>query len=300
MTSGSQTSPAPLSQNCSGYDVMNWGFGGVRLIFRLPAVVLLITSAPPCQADDVDRPGVVFRCDFESENWWTEWGERNRPQRTQTVSEDPPRRFEPHAGKALRIRVDEGGHYGLSLTYDFEEQIGTEPEEIWFRYYVRLADDWNPERGGKLPGIAGTYGRAGWGGRRVNGTDGWSARGLFSGRTGDRTPVGFYCYHANMRGRYGDHWEWVGDDFTGLENNRWYCIEQYVRMNTPRRNDGVLRAWVDDRLVFEKTNVRMRDVESLRIETVWINVYHGGTWTANSDHHLYIDDVVISHDRIGP
>ena len=32
-----------------------------------------------------------------------------------------------------------------------------------------------------------------------------------------------------------------------LENNRWYCVEQYAKMNTPTQNDGVLRVWVDGR-----------------------------------------------------
>ena len=208
------------------------------------------------------------------------------------------RKFEPHDGKALRIRVEQGGHYGVSLAYEFAKRIGTEPEEVYFRYYLRLADDWRPERGGKLPGIGGTYGRAGWGGRKVDGTDGWSARGLFSGQKDERTPIGFYCYHADMRGKYGSHWVWDRDGFLGLENNRWYCIEQYVKMNTPRINDGVLRGWVDAKLVFEKSDVRMRDVDALKIETVWLNVYHGGTWTPTANHHLYIDDVVISRRRI--
>ncbi len=102
-----------------------------------------------------------------------------------------------------------------------------------------------------------------------------------------------------MRGKYGDNWVWDGSGFPGLANNRWYCIEQYVKMNTPGKNDGVLRGWVDDNLVFEKTDVRMRDVDKLKIETVWINVYHGGTWTARNDQHLFIDDVTIGPTRIG-
>lgn len=81
-----------------------------------------------------------------------------------------------------------------------------------------------------------------------------------------------------------------------MENNRWYSIQQYVRLNTPGENDGVLRGWVDGRLVFEKTDVRFRDVESLKIETVWLNVYLGGTWSAQSTHHLYIDNVAIARE----
>ena len=71
-------------------------------------------------------------------------------------------------------------------------------------------------------------------------------------------------------------------------------------MNTPGKNNGILRGWVDGQLAFEKTDIRMRDVEALKIEAVWLNVYLGGTWTAQSDHHLYIDEVVIARDYIGP
>lgn len=249
--------------------------------------------------DEASPSDVIFHCDFESPNWWREWGLREAPHRVDAVDEDSQCKFQPHAGKALRVRVDKGGHYGVSLQYRFAKRLGSEPDQVYLRYYLRLADDWNPHRGGKLPGIGGTYGRAGWGGRKVDGTDGWSARGLFLGQADGQTPIGFYCYHADMRGKYGDNWVWGGDGFRGLANNRWYCIEQYVRMNTPGKNDGVLRAWVDDRLVFDKIDVRMRDVDKLKIETVWINVYHGGTWSARNDQHLFIDDVTIGPTRIG-
>ncbi len=85
-----------------------------------------------------------------------------------------------------------------------------------------------------------------------------------------------------------------------MENYRWYCIEQLVKLNTPGENDGLMRGWVDGQLVFEKSDVRMRDVETLKIETVWLNLYYGGTWTATADYHMYIDDVVISQRPIGP
>ncbi len=262
----------------------------------LAACLLLASGA--ATAD----PAEVFTCDFESETWWEEWGEKEQDPHTDTVTADTAGKFEPAAGKALRIRVDKGGHYGASLAFDFKKRTGSEPEEIHFRYYLRFADDWKPERGGKLPGIGGTYGRAGWGGRKVNGTDGWSARGLFRGLEEGapaRTPIGFYCYHADMKGRYGDDWVWERDGFAGLENNRWYCIEQQARLNTPGKNDGILRGWVDGKLVFEMTDVRMRDVDSLKIETVWLNLYYGGTWTAADYYHVYIDDVTISKQPIG-
>jgi hypothetical protein len=247
-----------------------------------------------------DPDPLLFSCDFESPSWYEQWGRNNPPRNTSTVDSDPERRFVPLDGNALRIRVEEGGHYGTSLQFKFLEQLGFEPEAVYFRYYLRFADDWDPERGGKLPGIAGTYGRAGWGGRPANGQNGWSARGLFDGRENGRTPIGFYCYHADMQGRYGSHWVWDKDNLGYLANNRWYCVEQYARLNTPGQNDGVLRGWIDGKLAFEKTDVRMRDVDSLKIETVWINLYHGGRWTSQSPDHLYIDNVAIGTEPIGP
>jgi len=247
-----------------------------------------------------DRKDVVFSCDFESDKWYEQFGMRSRPERVEVISSDSSRKFEPLAGKAMRIKVDSGGHYGASIMYRFKGQIDQQPEEIYFRYYLRLADDWNPAGGGKFPGISGTYGRAGWGGRPSDGRNGWSARGLFKRQNDGKTPVGYYCYHADMKGRYGSNWTWDEEKRGYLQNNRWYCIEQYAKMNTPGKNDGILRGWVDGQPAFEKTDVRMRDVDTLRIEAVWLNVYLGGSWVAKSDHHLYIDNVVIARDYIGP
>jgi hypothetical protein len=73
-----------------------------------------------------------------------------------------------------------------------------------------------------------------------------------------------------------------------------------VKLNTPGQPDGVLRGWVDGRLAFEKTDVRFRAVDRLKIEAVGINVHLGGTWAAEQDHHLYLDEIVISKQPIGP
>jgi hypothetical protein len=259
--------------------------------------VMTVAQSHPGRASP---PDALFECDFESDTWFRQWGTAKPPQRTQIVLSDPNRKFESLRGRALRVRVDQGGHYGLSLTFPFRKRLGHEPQQAYFRYYLRFADDWKPKRGGKLPGFGGTYGRAGWGGRPVDGTDGWSARGLFGGQKSGRTPIGFYCYHMQMKGRYGSNWLWDPDGLGLLENNRWYCIEQYVKLNTPGQSDGVLRGWVDGKIAFEKTDSQLRAVETLRIESVWVNIYLGGTWTAESDQHLYLDEMVISNRPIGP
>jgi hypothetical protein len=70
-------------------------------------------------------------------------------------------------------------------------------------------------------------------------------------------------------------------------------------MNTPGAQDGVLRAWIDDVPAFEKRDLYLRDTPVIKIEKIWMNVYHGGTAKAVKDLDLYIDNVVIARRRIG-
>ncbi|MCH5374736.1 MAG: DNRLRE domain-containing protein, partial [Planctomycetes bacterium] len=252
-------------------------------------------------------PDVIFFTDFESDDWAEEWTYTAERDKLATITLDPALQFQPLQGKSLRVRIAEGSTGALNTIFKFQREIGREPEEIYFRYYLRLADDWNQTlQGGKMPGISGTYGVAGWGGRKSDGTDGWSARGAFhltvpaDNPLGGTTPIGTYCYHADMEGTYGDIWIWQRDYRGYLENNRWYCIEQYLKLNTVDEKDGVLRTWVDGRLAFEKTDIRFRRADRLKIEQIWMNVYHGGTQPSPYDQHLYIDNVVIARQYIGP
>ena len=54
------------------------------------------------------------------------------------------------------------------------------------------------------------------------------------------------------------------------------------------------------RLAYERTDWRWRDVDTLHLEQIWMNIYHGGTDVPRTDIHLYIDNVVIATEYIGP
>lgn len=253
------------------------------------------------------HPDVIFATGFESPVWLTEWGYYSPRSNAEAVSEDPAQQFEPFEGRALRVRLVKGSNFGLDLRYLFAGNGRQEPEEIYFRYHLRFGDDWNPYLdGGKLPGIAGTYGRAGWGMRKTDGYNGWSVRGAFAARpaaaktVAGLTTLGSYVYHADVQDSSGDYWSWNEGPAGLLENNRWYSIEQYVKLNTPGKKDGVFRAWIDGRQVVERNDIRFRHVLDLKIESVWIDVYHGGVSPAPKDMTLYIDNVVIARSYIGP
>ena len=251
------------------------------------------------------HPEVYFFDGFEAADWvdgWTHVGGV-----LDVIGSDPTLLFEQLQGNALRATLLEGTNTAMNVGYHFLEETGTEPEEAYFRYYLRFADDWEQTvDGGKMPGFAGTYGVAGWGGRPSDGTNGWSARGTYylsvpeDNPLAGTTPLGNYVYHADMTGSYGDVWLWQNDYRGLLIDNRWTCVEQYVKMNTPMVNDGILRAWIDGRLAWEKTDLRFRDVTSLKVEEVWMNVYHGGTAVSPYDQHLYVDNLVIASSYIGP
>lgn len=246
---------------------------------------------------------VVFASGFdESRDWRSRWAKASAGE-PRVVSEDWANRFEPLGDKALSIKVKKGSHSGVDLRL-YLKDLGGEADELFFRYYIRLGDNWDPQvEGGKLPGLAGTYGNAGWGGRRSDGSNGWSLRGAFLRAFASDHPMHgltqleTYAYHADMKGYFGDHWIWPG---AALQRNRWYCIEQQVRLNRPNAADGLLRVWVDGRLAMERQNVRLRTVEQLRIETAWLNVYHGGTAPSPYDQHLYFDNIVLARRYIGP
>lgn len=247
-------------------------------------------------------PAVVFATGFESADWLDGWSKMSRSSVAERVMDDD-NGYEPLSGSALKVTVEEGKKQGLNLLFRFKEKTGSEPEAMYFRYYLRFGDNWEPRVSGKMPGFAGTYDKAGWGGRRPDGTDGWSARGRYTVSSvlgNDRFSLGSYVYHARMSKKYGDGWGWNIGPTGVLAKNQWYSVEQYLKLNDRGENNGVLKAWIDGVPVFERRNIRFRDADTLRIETLWMNVYHGGTKKAPRDISLYIDNLVIASEYIGP
>lgn len=251
------------------------------------------------------HPDVLFAERFETTNWKANWTRVSGD--LGVTSSDPARAFQPLLGKALWSRIAKGKLSALSMLYEFKKEGISEPEEIYFRYYLRLSSNWNQTvQGGKLPGIVGTYDKAGWGGRKSDGTNGWSARGSFGltipkgNPLAGHTPIGNYVYHTDQKTTYGDVWIWTKGYKGYIPTKRWICIEQYVKLNTPSNANGVLRTWVDGQLAFEKKDIRYRTTAKLKIQRIWFNLYHGGKTASPYDQHIFIDHVVIARQYIGP
>lgn len=140
---------------------------------------------------------------------------------------------------------------------------------------------------GKSPGFLGTYGRGGWGGKRSDGYNGWSARGAAYGR-GYGVLNAYYVYHVGQRKHYGDVWDWRN---SYMRYGKWAHVKQFMRLNTPGRKNGVLKAWVDGRMVFSKSDIMFRKTARLKIESYTINYYHGGSAVSPVDAYVRIDNL---------
>ncbi|MEM6957679.1 MAG: polysaccharide lyase [Myxococcota bacterium] len=277
---------------------------------RVFALACLSLAAPAYaqEAGLEGRDDVLLQSDFERADWYEDWGYANLPgpERQNHLELTNDDCFDGE--QCLRVHLPRGDHYGASFEYAFRDH-GGEPLEMYYRYAVRFGPTWNAVGNGKLPGLVGTYGRAGYGGRTSNGRNGWSARGIFHPlpRSEREFPgsegyvrIGNYTYHVDQEGQYGDRIVWdVMRPGNVVGRSEWVQVEGYVRLNTPGENDGVLRGWIDGELAYDRTDFRFRDTDDLRIERFWFNIYYGGSWVPPEDMYVDFDNVVIASSRVG-
>lgn len=246
-----------------------------------------------------------FESGFESPAWREWWaGERFESTLGLQEAEDGRYGFEPsldgRGGKALRVKIAAGSNEGThQLEFNFSEHFYEDPAEATASYLMRFARDFTPPEAGKLPGFAGTYGKAGWGPRASDGHNGWSARSMFyPSPKGEPIRVASLCYLADMaeRGGRSGFFDWHEKRVPRLERDRWYHIVQHVKMNTIVEGrgaaDGVLRVWVDGRLAVDERALVFRHSGELRIDRMWFNVHYGGG-PAPRDMHVFFDEIVI-------
>lgn len=280
------------------------GAYGVRLPRSTLARQPSLAEGEPRDAGLARTADVLFAEDFDRGTRWQEFMTYPGTQPSLSVIDrDPAGKFEPIAGRALRVVVRRGSTMALNHHVHFAKLPGGEPDEAYFRYHLRLGDNWDPVvSGGKLPGFSGTYNRAGWGNRRADGTNGWSARGAFFGVSNPPLSPERYIGSTpvTMDEDLGDNWGWNLGPTGRLHKNRWYAIEQYIKLNTPGKADGILRTWVDGEVAMSRETIRFRSTPALKVESVWFNVYHGGVDPTDRDLTLYIDNVVVARKYIGP
>jgi hypothetical protein len=261
-------------------------------------------------------PAVLFHDDFESDDLRKKWD--NSFQKSDIrIAEEPEN---VHGGKrALEFTVPK---LQMELSDGVVKELKVGQDVVFLRYYSKFEKGFDQtgssHNGGLLsaqaPGVA--YSTPGV---RADGRNKFIVS-LEDWRGDAATPspgeLNVYCYHPEQRSEYGDHFfpsgkvlpytSRAGDFGTHFvarpdlipELGRWYCFELMVKANTAGRRDGRIACWVDGKLVADFPNLRLRDVDSLKINSASVNL-HIRSNTVRENKKWY-DDVVVATAYVGP
>ena len=179
------------------------------------------------------------------------------------------------------------GEGGAQWWVDFQPFRHRTYDEFYVSYRIRFRPDFDFVLGGKLPGLLGGEGNTG--GNTPDGRDGWSGRMMWR-RAG---AVVQYLYHPDQPGRYGEDLEWDRVFPTG----QWVTVEHRIVINTPGQRDGVVQAWYNGVLAFDRRNIRFRDIPDFAVDGFYFSTFFGGSgdaWAPSRDEYIDFDDFVFS------
>src|SRR4029453_13658749 len=71
-----------------------------------------------------------------------------------------------------------------------------------------------------------------------------------------------------------------GDEFEPRPNviqelGRWYAYEVMLQLNTPGERDGRITCWLDGEVIADFPNLRLRDVDTLKIDRFGLSLHFG-------------------------
>jgi hypothetical protein len=219
-----------------------------------------------------------------------------------------------HTGSGLLSPIPAGEHWGSSGHWNFADHGLDDPEELWWRYWVKFPNGFyiEPPNRGKLPGVGGLYTYNCLGGRPSTAAEPClSARMLFSrtypsfGQPGypngpdGKTLIGFYVYHLDSPSNRGDIWTWDPSVAT-LDHGKWYCVEGHVDLNTPGAHNGTLEGWVDGSAAFARGDIAFRrsGEADIDIKSFWFDIYYGGAESAVAN-EIHFDSLALGPERVG-
>jgi hypothetical protein len=254
------------------------------------------------------RTDIVFHGGFEADapgspEWTRNWGAAF----TSRISSATLVEGAAAGSRTLRVDYPKGGvgpsETGVQFPVDFSriEGVPAEHDSLHLRYYVFFEPGFDFVKGGKLPGLMG--GGGSWersGGDQPDGTNGWTLR--FMWRDGGEAVIYAYLPPGKyQRGVWGTDIP-LGRSFT---TGRWICMEQFVKVNTPGRDDGTLVVWMDGEEVLRLTDVNYRTVDNAagRIGGFYVSTFHGGNtpdWGPSRTSYARFDAFVAARERVGP
>jgi hypothetical protein len=298
-TGGADTPPPPLPEGNSGLAARYPGDAGIE-----------------------KDPVVVFHADFEdcrtTDDVFRQWGVMYNGEHI-SITEEPAN---VNSGRrALEITIPK---QEKSLSVDVGRDLTVTHDVLFLRFYTKFQLGYDVPRtsshnggtmsGGYYPGGAATPGK------RADGRNKFLANfeTEIGGRRDSPSPgaLNVYIYHPEQRGDYGDHVfpsgvvhpdpevpHAFGPHFVSRpdvvpELGRWYCCEYMLKANTPGQRDGRVACWVDGKVIADFPNLRLRDIQTLKIDRFSIGLYVADNRLR--ENKKWYDDVVAATSYIGP
>ena len=181
-------------------------------------------------------------------------------------------------------------------------------EEATMEYRVKFGKNLVWRYGGKLPGLGGTSLSsgipAGCTQDRARVDNGFSTRLMWrqSGGSGPARLVAYTYFPDRDTSK-------CGVDITfirGIEKDKWYTLRQYVKLNTPGQRNGVLKMYVDGKLMLEKNDILYRKAGkgNVKINSAVMQTYRGGgatdpRWISPTTDYIYFDDFKVWAGEVG-
>jgi hypothetical protein len=191
-------------------------------------------------------------------------------------------------------------------------RFGKTYEEATVEYKVRIDNNFDFKRGGKLPGLCG--GSSPMGGASTAKADGFSARVMWR----ELGMLEQYVYYMDRDSdkKWGSDFIWTkaqnkqvlitpdmwktlttrSVDRVYLTPGIWHTIKTYIKMNTPNKKDGELISWLNSEEVCNLA-LRFRVDNSFGIDSFKFAVFFGGnesSWAPTKDEKIYFKDFKFS------
>lgn len=179
---------------------------------------------------------------------------------------------------------------GRKTGFIFDKEITATPSAI-LEYKVKFSDGFQWKLGGKLPGLGGGKVPVGCTQNQDKIENGFSTRLMW--RANGKLVL--YSYFPDRTNR-------CGDDFTIMEKiktEQWYTIRQELQLNTPGKHNGIVKMYIDNKLMLIKDDVlfRLENKEQVKIDRLVFHTYAGGDdtadWWSTQDQYIYFDDFKV-------
>jgi hypothetical protein len=162
---------------------------------------------------------------------------------------------------SLRTASPGGGEATSAMAFPWQPRSVQEKAAVCLSYSIFLFADLEFQAGGVLPGLQGQD-------RSQETRDGFVA---LLGWRPDGQPVANLAVTSNGEAQATR----IEAQAAALPRGQWIKIDQEVVLNSPGRDDGTLRLWVDGRLAIDRANVAYRTKAAVGIAGAAVNVSYG-------------------------